>query len=239
MISEMAIDDLEALKSEGLEPTYKDIIRLNAMALKYEAEKGKLSFDPTYTLPRVAVIDNGLYFREPSIGHDIWLQSISRHIDENDYETMLAVQAFALSRDQKELPQPDDLETIKKAVEDFAIKFKSYTRDQIYKALIYVKCGYDETYGENAPSERKEETEYDFDQCIALGVLNEGVAVLWGLSLADMKSMRRKELEAIIKRSYQFHNIYYQNDATFTSGQYYATLDDIRDRLIKEKENKQ
>lgn len=72
MVSEMAMEDIEQMKREGLEPTPRDIIRLNALALKYERAKSKDVGMSLYQLPRVAFIDSKTWFRQPTIGHEIW-----------------------------------------------------------------------------------------------------------------------------------------------------------------------
>ena len=63
MTSEMAVEDIERLQADGLKPTVKDIIRLNALALKFERVKSKYASSAMYLFPRVAFIDAKVYFR--------------------------------------------------------------------------------------------------------------------------------------------------------------------------------
>lgn len=129
MTSEMALADIEQLKNDGYELTVKDIIKLNALALKFERAKSKEAFKSLYTLPRVAAIDNNMYFRQPAIGHEIFLDTLSKWIDMDDYGTVLAANAFALSRSVDELPDPNDRVTTTKLINSFVKKMGKYTRD--------------------------------------------------------------------------------------------------------------
>lgn len=72
MTSEMAVEDIEQMQAEGLKPTVKDIIRLNALALKYERAKSRNAGNTMYLMPRVAFIDDKTWFRQPTIGHELW-----------------------------------------------------------------------------------------------------------------------------------------------------------------------
>ena len=76
MTSKMAIEDIEQMQAEGLKPTVKDIIRLNALAMKFERAKSKNAGSSIYLLPRVAFISDKVWFRQPTIGHEIWLSKV-------------------------------------------------------------------------------------------------------------------------------------------------------------------
>ena len=243
MVSQFAIDCIEDdLVARGLQPTPRDIIRLNAIGLRVEAAKGRNVVDCTYLLPRVAAVSKELSFRQPTIGHEIWMDRVTRLLKPGDYQSILAVNAYALSRPQGDLPDPDDPATVEKAVREFAATCKDLTRDQIFAAIHYVTYGADPSAGERAASPKKKNEgedadDYDFGECIALGVLNEGRAVLWGISEADMKNMTTAELHAVIERAYHFHQMKGGDDVEFWQGRFFATLDEISERLTKEREN--
>lgn len=169
----MAIEDIEALKHDGLEPTPTDIIRLNALACKYEQQKSKFAFADAYSLPRVAAIADGIWFRQPTLGHEIWLDKVARYVDMSDYGTVLAVNAYALSRDQCELPNADDIATVHKAVEEYAKTMSGYMHSQIFAALDYVKNDLvaNDEYAERKSKDNDEDAE--LLECIAIGVLHE------------------------------------------------------------------
>ena len=239
MISEMAMADIAQMEAEGLHPTPRDIVRLNALALVFEGRK-KRDLQSLYALPRVAAIDESRWFREPTVGHEIWLSKVRRWIDENDFETLLAVYAFALSRDSKDLPDGDSREAAREAVEAFADEMKDFTREQIFTAVDYVKNGCDQTVGEEPPERKKNEDgdggeAEDWTECIALGVLHEGQAILFGVSEAEMKRMTRRQLEAVIRRAYDVHGMSRRGEDDDALGDYNRTLDEIRERLESEK----
>ena len=237
MISQTAIDSLDELVAKGLKPTPRDIIRLNAVGVKLEAAAAKRATDSTYLLPRVAAVTKDLWFRQPTIGHEIWMEKVERFVGEGDYQSLLAIRAYALSRPPEKLSDPDDPGTIKAAVEEFAATCKNLTRDQILAAVRYVTVGADHTAGETTarPQDDKNE-DPDFSECIALGVLNEGRAVLWGISEADMLRMTTQQLSDVIDRAKIYHKIESDSDEDFWQGRYYATLDEIASRLMQEKE---
>lgn len=232
MISQTAIATLEEFEAKGLHPTPRDVVRLNAIGLKLEASRGKHAATSTYLLPRVAAVSETLSFRQPTIGHEIWMQSVDRFIAPGDYQSMLAVRAFALSRPQSELPDPADPQSVKMAVDAFCRDCRDLTRDQIYAALNYVMYGCDPTVGESSAKRDEDEPDEDspdFTECIALGVLNEGRAVLWGITEADMRNMTARQLSDVIDRATYYHKV--EQGEVDWEGRYYATADEIEERL--------
>jgi len=240
MISTTARDSIEELQHDGLSPTVEDIIRLNALGLKLEFEAKKSPRDATDYLPRIAKISDTVSFRQPTIGHEIWISKIRRMVDEKDFQTSLAVQAFALSRASADLPDADDIKSVKVAVDAFCADCKDFTREQIIAAIEYVTVGPSPTACETAPASHREPDGFDFEDwkhCVACGVLLHGKAALFGASFADLERLTREQLEALTRMAYVFNHI--ENPPDYVSiarGDYFATLDEIRERLTKEKE---
>ena len=241
MVSEIAVADIEEMRAEGLNPSARDIIRLNALALKMQAAKKKHPATSLDYLPRVAAISDKVSFRQPTIGHEIWLDKIDR-IAAPTYQTALAVKAFALSRPASELPDPDNPESVRAAVDAFAATCADFTRDQIYAALDYVIYGSSALVGEHAeppPPDGEERVpdgteDEDWRECVAVGVLHEGHVALFGMSRADMERMTRRQLEDAIMRAYIFHQLDVSDAAKERTNEYYATREAIRERLKKE-----
>ena len=237
MISELAKDDIEQLRADGLEPSVADIIRLNALGLKVEAEAKANPRDATDYLPRVAVVTPSLSFRQPTIGHEVWIAKVRRFIADNDFETLLAIQAFALSRDLSKLPDPDDIKSISAAVDAFTADCRELTRDQIVAALDYAMFGSSAVVGEvsvNADGKDAEEDGSEFDdwkECVAAGMLAYGKIVLFGSTFADIERLTRPQYRALIRNAYVFHHMTAPDHKTDAQGDYYATLDAIRERL--------
>lgn len=243
MISETAIEDLDALKAKGLTPTYADAIRLNALGLKYEAAQRKHVADSTYFLPRICKVSEDVAFRQPTVGHEIWIAKVERFLEDGDCESALAVKAFALSRPADDLPDPDSPQAIRKAVEAYADEMRGFTRDQLYAAIDYVCYGSDETSCEIPaksqadPDAEPTEDTADWTECNAVGVLNEGRAVLWGASAADLRRMTVRELRDVITRAYVFHNMSADGEVRYAEDAYFGTLTEIENRLTKERDN--
>lgn len=139
----MAKEDIEQLQDEGLKPTVEDIIRLNAVALKFEAAKKKHCTTDIYMLPRIAQISDSVYFRQPTVGHEIWLKKVSEYVDTEDLQTVIALQAYCLSRGHDELPDAYDKDKVNSEIRDFIGKLSDFTEDQIFAALDYVRNGCD------------------------------------------------------------------------------------------------
>ena len=242
MVSELAIADLEEMRAGGLNPSVRDIIRLNALALKAQAAKKKNPRTSLDYLPRIAAISDKLAFRQPTIGHEIWLDRVERMFAPT-YQTVLAIKAFALSRGVDELPDAENPETVRVAVEEFAKTCADFTRDQIYAALDYVIYGSSALVGEHAepPPDDDERVpdgteDEDWKECVAVGVLHEGHVALFGMSRADMEKMTRRQLEDAIMRAYIFHHLDTTDAAKTLMDGYYATREAIRERLVKERE---
>ena len=245
MISEMAKADIEQMWSDGLNPPLADIICLNALGLKCEAEAKKRPLDSTDYLPRVAVIPPSLSLRQPAIGHEIWLAKIRRLVADDDPESILAVNVFALSRAPGELPDADDIASVKKAVEAFCRDCRDFTRDQLWAAVDYALFGASSIAGESPASPPPDDDDIfadgiakaeDWNECVAAGVLAYGQIVLFGASVAELSRMTRRQVRDMIRRAYTFHGLKEPDYLTIARGNYFATRDEIRERLTKEKE---
>ena len=204
MISQMCLEDIEQMKRDGLEPTPSDIIKLNALACKFEQQKSRFAFADAYSLPRVAAIADGVWFRQPTIGHEIWLDKVARFVDMDDYNTVLALNAYALSRDYDRLPDGDDVASVQTALDDFLKSMSGYMKEQIYAAIDYVKNGIDAN-DELPESKKKDNSTVDRLDCIAIGVMHEAQAVMWGMTAAELKKMTRSQVQAMTHKAYELH----------------------------------
>lgn len=234
MVSQMCKEDIEQMQEDGLKPTVDDIVRLNELALKFEKVKKNTSFKSLYLLPRVAQIDEQRWFRQPTLGHEIWLQSLSRFVNYDSVDTSLAVYAFALSRDVKELPPPENQKNVIDEINKFLLTMKDVTKEQIQAAIEYCQDGVAsevDVYPDYPKSDDDES--YDWDSCIAVGVLHDGLVYLHGVSAAELKNMPRSEVEAMIEKTMRLGNLT-NYDGKIELGNYLRTLDNVRDRLKSE-----
>lgn len=250
MIFPKAQSDWEDLQRRGLRPTFGDAVALNAIGLRWQAAKGKAPNNSLDYLPRVAAISENVSFRQPTVGHEIWLDRVERLVAE-DFETLLAVKAFALSRPPDQLPDADDPKSVAAAVEAFAATCGAFTHEQILAALDYVCRGASPVEGVYPPRARRADEDaeaepepdgsedQDWKECIALGVLHEGRAVLWGINQREMESMTRRQLEELVRRAYFFHKLETRDPAEYWREGYYRKLDEIAERLEKERQDGQ
>lgn len=247
MISGMAMHDIEKLKADGLDPTPADIIRLNALALKVDFTQSPATF---YELPRVAFLGN-VAFREPTIGHDIWIDSVSRFCDTKDLSTYLAIRAFALSHKLEDLPDAEDKDAVVKAIEKFTkIEIRSFTVNQVRCAITYAISGADHTAREfPAPHSCDNEEEDEADEktaeaiedealSVGAGVLFETLAMGLGVTVREILGFTLSKVRALQEAGLARNGIdLKKNRRNSRLGDYYVTRDEIRARLEKEKQD--
>lgn len=236
MTSELAKADVEEMWDEGLKPTVEDIVRLNALALKLEGARKKCAADSTEYLPRVAAISDSVTFRQPTIGHEIWMEKVERFVEKGDYQSLLAVRAFALSRPLKKLPDPDEKKTLQKVIQGYVDTLKDFTQDQILAAIEYVMVGCSPLVGEYATQKKNTQECDGFDgedwkHCVSVGVLYEGQVALWGASIAELEQMTRKQLTDLIARAQYYRDFDQSGAVRVAQGRYYDTLIEIKERL--------
>ena len=71
MVSRLAKETVEKWKSEGLEPTFEDGIRLNALGLRVEGGPSAYEFG---AVPRTAFLGDYV-FTEPTVAKRMWIES--------------------------------------------------------------------------------------------------------------------------------------------------------------------
>lgn len=237
MIAEAARYAFEELKKEGLVPTPEDAIRINAFALRSEEATAKKAGRSQYLLPRVAVIGDRLTLRQPTVGHEIWIDAVLRFVKPDDHETRFAINCYALSMPQDELPSAFDVEAVSAATKEFCSKFADVTREVLFAALTYVRFGADARDGEAYPNSATDVYTVSPDECVAIGVLRNGIAILSGLSLADMKEMTTRELQDAIDVSLAMRGRPIQKEEEVVAvGQFNDVVAEIADRLRREKD---
>ena len=243
MISDYAVAKIDELTAAGLHPTTEDIIRLNALGLRLEAAQKKFASDSLPYLPRVAQISAGVFFRQPTVGHEIWLTKTAA-IFSPDFDTRLALKAYALSRPPSDLPDPESPSAVKIALDDYAEEMRDFTREQIAAALDYVEYGASSTVGELAETDpsappRKPDGSRDEDwtYCVAAGVLHRAAACLTGLTVADMQRMTVRQLQDATDLAGIYHKIEPPDMEREAQVDFLNTYYTIKERLEKEKEN--
>lgn len=229
MVSEMMLEDAEDLAKRGIALTPREIVRLNALGIKAERSPSQTNI---FTLPRCCIIGD-IVFREPTIGHEIWLDEMSALYDVEDGLTSFAVTALCYStEDADDLPRPADGPALSAAVRAFIKdRLARYTIRQIAAAVRYVRDGIEQTDGELGPDSKAEdpgETDQDCAFSSALGVVHEGQSLGLGITLADARRMTRPALRSVIARAYLVKGVdVTKGDRETAMGDYNVVLDEI------------
>lgn len=223
MVSLAAIEEAERLAAEGTPLTPREIVRLNALGLCMERGERE---SVAHALPRVAFLGDTV-FREPTLGHEIWLDEARRYADFSDVDTSLAMHALALS-----IANPDDLPKLAKepiftAMRRFQHKMRIYTPRQIAAACRWVTEGRDARSGEYAPP-RKGDEPLDESYSVPVGILLDGVAIATGLSVGDARHMTRAQLFRVEDSAMKLRGRDIGEGVSETArGDFYAALDEM------------
>ncbi|MBR4654128.1 MAG: hypothetical protein IKO72_12290 [Kiritimatiellae bacterium] len=234
MVSPTAIADIRAALSSGVKLTPEDIIRLNALALRHDYAKAGADLR---IMPRLSWLGD-VAFREPTIGHEIWMQEVADVFNLGKPETLLKVRAFCLATAPEDLPDPGaGRERLKKAVAEFLRKrLAEYTLGQVAAALVFAETGNDQMAGEipvAAPARgRKAKKQIrEGERCYEVGLLRNGVLLRLG-SPDDLRRMTVTELEELIteamKADKRWGAEFKTELVSEAFGDYKRTLDAIR-----------
>ena len=244
MVSQYAVGRIEELQAAGLKPTVRDVIRLNAFGLRIEAAKGRSPVDQIDLLPRVAYLFPDIYLRQPTIGHEIWIDDVMRYCDPSDMQTKCAIWCFALSHDFDKLPDAFDPKNLKKAVDVFNKRFAPFTFDQLITAVGYCRHGCDPSAceqpanlkNEDDPGEDVDPRLRPIDTSVAIGTMLCGVASMTSASLHDLKSLTIAQLRELIRLSAKYHGVQLADASKAAEAEFEEVLWEIRTRLEKERD---
>lgn len=197
MVSDLFMKDYRAMTSAGVVFTPEDVIRLNALAVRVKLTQHPIS---AVNLPRACLMGD-LVLREPTIGHEMWVERVSTYIDMTANRNFKIVYAYALSRDWTELPDVVKAKAVVEKVFAFARRnlFK-YTDAQLGDAIDYVLFGADWKIGEMAPAKDGKESD-EVNRSTALGVWMNAAAKRIPISLEDAKKMTASEILEVVVRS--------------------------------------
>ncbi len=235
MVSRTAEADFEDLREAGLEPTFRDIIRLNALALRVEGLKAGFALSE---LPRVAFLGDAT-FREPTVGSEIWLASASRLFDENDAETFMMLRAFSLSMPQDALPDPAGERQTLGALQAFRDSLAFATVPQLMAAVGYAVHGFMGSECET-PERRKDGEDgkdAEGEPCYEVGLLRQGMVYRLGPA-KELKDLPPRALREMVMRAMsRDHGCDARRDAVADAeDDYLRTLDAIAERLRAERD---
>lgn len=198
MLSDLFKKDFRQLSAQGVKFSAADIVRLNALAVKV-----KLSEHPVGAAHmRRAAFVGDLAFREPTLGHEFWIERIGLFIDMTSDRNFRIVHGFALTREHAELPNEFKPEKCVREVYEFARKHLArITSRQLADAIDYVLFGADWKACELPPPRKSAAvSEAVGEPSPALGVYFGSAARKIGLSLAEAKQLTASELLEIVNR---------------------------------------
>lgn len=196
MVSDLFMKDWRAMAAAGVDFTPADIVRLNALALKVKLAKDPIS---AVSLPRACFIGD-VVLREPTLGHEMWVERVSAYIDLAANRNFQIVYAYALSRDWKDLPDPARAKRVVAKVFSFAKRrLLCLTAGQLGDAVDYVIFGADWKAGEIAPARENGASRRGAPS--ALGVWVGAVAKRIPLSLDDAKRLTASQILEITVRA--------------------------------------
>ena len=240
MISQTAQADIEELWERGLNPSFADIVRLNAVGIKAErCNKPDLSL---FHLRRAAFLGDGeerVVFRQPTLAHEIWRDKVRPVVAFEDLETSLGIDAFLCVTDAAALPDETDREAVRAAAQACCTRLGAFTREQIAAAVMYVKHGTAWMQDEDAPPKPGEMPPIDNETfSVALGTVLGGVAYGLNLTLADAGRLTRGQFAAMVDRRLRMEGAKSRKDVkNDAEDDYFRTLDEITARLKQEKED--
>lgn len=159
MISELARQDLKALRDGGYSPTDDEIISLNELAVQIECGKNQTCANS----PRIAFCGDGVVLHEPTIGGMMWWFEVGRDAsDDPKFQMMTHFYMLANCRRLDVLNSLQSKKEIVGAVKKW-MKTIDATEGELWRAMLYVKK-YDQFIDDlkaNTTKEKYEEDELD------------------------------------------------------------------------------
>lgn len=233
--------DYRQMVAQGVEFTPEDIVRLNALSVK-----ARLSRTAAHSvhLPRLAFLPRDSWWRapivlrEPTIGHELWLEEAARWIDLDRGQNWLFLHGYALSREASSLPDAFRPRKVIAAVFRFAARrLCRFTEAQLAAAVEYALFGADWTACEAAPAKADGGKAEDGTvpasepECVTIGLLTTVRALRLPISIEDAKRMTASELEQAIARCLDLDKKFDADRAHAKAfGEYVRAREEIRSR---------
>lgn len=188
MFSELAKQDLIALRQQGFRPTDEDVIKLNDLALAIERGKNTTPAN----MPRIGFAGN-VILHEPTIGALIWWNQYGVEATTNVKQKMLTYYfMLANSRQLDVLNKLEKPHDINKAVKKWSRTIDA-TDAELWRALWYVKYGY-----ENPDSEITGKEPDDDEMLDSLWALVCSASGMLNLPPEELKTQTRSTLTTLM-----------------------------------------
>ena len=244
-LSDQFLKDYRQMTAQGVVFTPEDIVLLNALSVK--TQRSSTAARDVH-LPRLAFMPRDSWWREPivlrepTVAHDLWIESAERWLDTSKERNFIFLHAYALSRRVEALPDADSPKAVTRAVLRFAAKRLSrFTRRQLLAAVEYALFGADWTAGEKAEAESKKPTTNDqrlTPNSPTLGLLTDCRMLRLPISLDDARQMTASELAEAINRCWAEVDKRFDPKASHARafGEYVRAREAIRARATRKDE---
>jgi len=232
--SQLAKEDLEDLRAEGLTPTDEDIIRLHALALK-------ISDGPettAYNAPRFAIA-GGVVFWEPTMAALFWYAYAKRFADDEPTEDWLFAFACAKGRERgflDGLRDPDEIQCALGCFISSVAATKAEVDNAVYFAAVGIEAVRPEPTGlmkqrekDDTPDERERRNFAAMEDRLA------SAAAATGLTFDDLMCQTPSRLCAMIYAAHVQAGMELTKTTAKAHADYLATLKAIAERLRAEK----
>jgi hypothetical protein len=236
MVADLARDDWEDLKAEGLNPTLDDFDRLNLLALRLE--DGAETTPANH--PRIGWAGD-VPFHEPTACALMWLQDYASHV-KCDAETrqMFFYFACAHATDPSVFATLEKPKDIEKAVKRW-LRSVPCTEREMARACHYATWGFDDAVPAKTPIKmeylKRTGRSAAMENIIRLERVMAQTAAMTGLSYLDLLAQTPSRLNAMVVAAQVEAGATVSRDVAEAQAGYSATLREIRERLLKERED--
>ena len=236
MISQLAKEDLEDLRAEGLTPSDEDIIRLHALALKITDGPETTA----YNLPRFAVA-GGVVFWEPTMAALYFYDFAKRFASDEPTADWMFAFACAHGRERGYLESLRDPREIEKRLGEF-IGGIAATKAEVDSAVYYATVGIEDPKPEKTQlaKEREKRETPDERERKNFAALEEDLAqaaAATGLTFDDLMCQTRSRLIGFIYAAHVQAGDKMSKTSARAHADYLATLNAITARLRAEKQS--
>lgn len=233
MFSQLAKEDLDDLRAEGLNPTDEDVIRLHALAARITDGPETTA----YNAPRFATA-GGVVFFEPTMASFFWYSYAKRFADDQPTEDWLFAFACARGRERGYLEKLKDPEEIQCALGQF-IGSCVATKAEVEAAVYYVTVG-DTVCPERTELAKKTEERLDPDErerrnYAELEDRLARAAAVTGFTFDDLMVQTPSRLRALIYAAHVEAGMKLTKTAAKAHADYLATLHAVAERLRAER----
>lgn len=236
IVSQLASEDLQDLRDEGLTPTDEDVIRLHALALL-------ISDGPettAYNAPRFAIA-GGVVFWEPTMAALMWYGYAKRFADDTPTADWLFAFACAKGRERGYLRDLRDPREIERALGCFLGEITA-TKAEVDNAVYYAAVGIGTAEAEPTEIEKEREkdetpTERERRNFKKIEKRLAEAAAATGLTLDDLLISTPSRLRGMIDAAHIQAGMEMSKTSAKAHAEYLATLAAIRKRLEAERES--